>query len=66
MPQRKQETAAANKSGQLTPAGQGGAPQAKSTSTGSTMSRTERKAETAEANKAGQLTPAGQGGAPQK
>ena len=29
--QRKAETAAANKSGQLTPAGQGGAPQTKST-----------------------------------
>ena len=62
--QRKAETAAANKSGQLTPAGRGGAPQAKSTAT-STKTREARKAETATAGKSGQLTPAGQGGAPQ-
>jgi len=63
--QRKAETAAANKSGQLTPAGQGGAPQAKAAATPSTRTRAQRKAETAAANKAGQLTPAGQGGTPQ-
>ena len=56
--QRKAETAAANKAGQLTPAGQGGAPQAKSTAK-STVSREQRKRETAAANKAGQLAPAG-------
>ena len=58
--QRKAETAAANKSGQLTPAGQGGAPQAKTT-TASTKTREQRKAETVEAQKKGELTPAGQG-----
>ena len=64
--QRKAETAAANKAGQLTPAGQGGAPAAKpGAASGPTVSREQRKAETAAANKAGQLTPAGPGGAPQ-
>ena len=58
--QRKAETAAANKAGQLTPAGQGGAPQAKTTTT-STKTREQRKAETVEARKKGELTPAGQG-----
>jgi len=61
--QRKAETAAANKSGQLTAPGVGGAPQAKSTAT-STKTREERKAETAAAAKAGQLTAPGQGAAP--
>jgi hypothetical protein len=59
--QRKAETAAANKSGQLTPAGQGAAPQAKTT-TASTKTREQRKAETVEAQKKGELVPAGQGG----
>ena len=64
--QRKAETAAANKAGQLTPAGPGGAPTTKSTAaSGPTTSREQRKAETAAANKSGQLTPAGPGGAPQ-
>jgi len=58
--QRKAETAAANKAGKLTPAGEGGAPQAKSAATaGSAVSREQRKADTAAANKAGQLAPAG-------
>jgi len=58
--QRKAETAAANKAGQLTPAGQGGAPAAKpAAASGSSVSRQQRKAETAAANKAGQLAPAG-------
>ena len=58
--QRKADTAAANKAGQLTPAGQGGAPVSKSAATaGSAVSRDQRKADTAAANKAGQLAPAG-------
>ena len=58
--QRKAETTAANKAGQLTPAGQGGAPASKSAATaGTPVSREQRKAETAAANKAGQLAPAG-------
>ena len=58
--QRKAETAAANKAGQLSPAGQGGAPVAKpAAASGSSVSREQRKAETAAANKAGQLAPAG-------
>lgn len=58
--QRKAETAAANKAGQLTPAGQGGAPTAKSAApAGSAVSRAQRKADTAAANKAHQLAPAG-------
>ena len=61
--QRKAETAAANKAGKLTPAGQGGAPVDKSAAaTGPTKTRAERKAETAAAAKSGQLTPAGEGG----
>jgi hypothetical protein len=56
--QRKAETAAANKGGQLTPAGEGSAPVAKST-TKSTRTRAERKAETLEARKAGTLAPPG-------
>ena len=58
--QRKAETAAANKAGKLTPAGQGGAPVDKSVAaSGPTTTRAERKAETAAAAKAGQLAPAG-------
>jgi len=56
--QRKAETAAANKSGELTPAGGGEAPKAKSTSK-STVSRDQRKAETAKMNEEGKLAPAG-------
>jgi len=59
--QRKAATAAANKSGELTPAGQGGAPQPKTTKTTSSKTREQRKAETVEARKQGELVPAGQG-----
>ena len=55
---RKAETAAANQAGQLTPAGGGEAPKAKSTAQ-STVSRDQRKKETAKMNEAGQLAPAG-------
>ena len=58
--QRKAETAAANKAGQLTPAGEGGAPVSKSATTaGKPVDRAQRKSETAAANKARQLAPAG-------
>jgi len=57
--QRKAETAAMNESGQLTPAGGGEAPKAKSKQAPSSMTREQRKAETAKANEAGQLAPAG-------
>ena len=56
--QRKAETAAANKAGELTPAGGGTAPAAKSTAK-STVSRDQRKAETAKMNQEGKLAPAG-------
>ena len=56
--QRKADTAAANKAGDLTPAGGGEAPKAKSTAK-STVSRDQRKAETAKMNQEGQLAPAG-------
>jgi|SRR5450755_2748290 FlaG/FlaF family flagellin (archaellin) len=56
----KSETKAAEKAGQLTPAGQGAAPMEKST-TKSTKTRAERKAETRAAAKAKELTPAGEG-----
>jgi Domain of unknown function (DUF4148) len=59
----KAETKAAEKSGQLTPAGEGSAPVAKSTAK-STTPRSTVKAETKAAEKAGQLTPAGEGAAP--
>jgi hypothetical protein len=62
--QRKAETAAANKAGELTPAGGGAAPVAKSTAKGPTKSREQTKSETAAANRAGELTPAGGGAAP--
>ena len=60
--QRKAETAAANKAGQLTPAGVGGAPVAKSAApSGSSVTREQRKAATVEAQKKGELVPAGPG-----
>jgi FlaG/FlaF family flagellin (archaellin) len=55
----KSETKAAEKAGQLTPAGQGAAPMEKST-TKSTKTRAERKAETKMARDAGTLKPAGE------
>jgi len=60
--QVKAETRAAQKSGDLTPAGGGEAPMAKP-HTGSKMTKEQRKAETAEARKKGELAPAG-GGSP--
>ncbi len=57
----KAETRAAEKSGQLTPAGEG-SPGAKTPNTPSTKTRAERKAETLEARRAGTLKPAGPGG----
>ena len=52
--QRKAETAAANKSGQLTPAGQGGAPQTKAAATSPGHRRAPNaRPHTAAANKAG-------------
>ena len=57
--QRKAETAKMNEAGQLTPAGGGEAPKAKSTQAHTPVSREQRKAETAKMNEAGQLAPAG-------
>jgi hypothetical protein len=57
----KAETRAAEKSGQLTPAGED-SPGAKVPDTKSTKTRAERKAETLLARKAGTLKPAGPGG----
>lgn len=57
--QVKVETRAAEKAGQLTPAGQGGAPMAKASEPGPAKTRAQRKAETLEARKAGTLAPAG-------
>lgn len=54
----KAETRDAEKSGKLTPAGQGGAPAA-APAAGPTKTRAQRKAETIEARKAGTLAPAG-------
>src|SRR5436305_14209457 len=54
--QVKAETRAAQKSGDLTPAGGGGAPMAKP-HTGSKMTKEQRKAETMEARKKGELAP---------
>ena len=62
--QVKAETRAAEKAGQLTPAGQGSAPSVKASDVGPAKTRAERKAETMAARKAGQLTPAGQGSGP--
>jgi hypothetical protein len=58
--QMKAETAAANRAGELTPAGGGTAPAAKTASKGPTKTREQRKAETMEARKKGELRPAGQ------
>ena len=55
----KAETRAAEKAGQLTPAGQGSAPTVKTPDTGPKMTRAERKAETLRARKEGTLQPAG-------
>lgn len=62
--QRKAETAAANKAGELAVPG-GNLPPPKQTGKPSTQTREQRLAETAEANKAGQLTKTGGGEAPQ-
>jgi hypothetical protein len=56
--QVKAETRAAEKAGQLTPAGQGSGPVTAAAS-GPAKTRAERKAETLEARKAGTLAPAG-------
>ena len=58
--QMKAETAAANKAGELTPAGGGAAPASKTAATGPTKTREQRKAETMEAKKKGELRPPGQ------
>ena len=57
--QRKADTAAANKSGTLAPAGQGPGAMASQPSTGSDKTRTDRKAQTEADRKAGKLAPAG-------
>ena len=57
--QRKAETAAANRAGQLTPAGEG--PVAPAPSKTSTMSREQRKAQAKADQKAGKMVPAGEG-----
>ena len=58
--QVKEETRAAQKAGELTPAGGGAAPVAKSSTTShSTMTREQRKQATLEARKKGELAPAG-------
>ena len=59
--QRKAETAAANKSGALAPAGQGPGAMASQPSTGSDKTRTDRKAQTQADAKAGKIAPAGEG-----
>ena len=58
--QRKADTAAANKAGQLTPAGQGGP--GMTVPSGSSMTRAERKAQTQADAKAGKLAGAGDAG----
>ena len=60
--QRKAETAAANKAGQLTEPGQG--PMAPAPSTKSTMTREERKAQARADEKAGKMAAPGQGVSP--
>ena len=57
--QRKAETAAANKAGQLTPAGEG--PAAPAPSKTSTMTWEQRKAQARADQKAGKMVPAGEG-----
>ena len=56
--QVKAETRAAQKAGQLTPAGQGGA-RSSAPAQPSTLTTAERKAQTLEARKQGELQPAG-------
>jgi len=58
--QRKADTAAANKAGKLTSAGEGGSV-APTPSTKSTMTKAERKAQTKSDQKAGQMLAAGEG-----
>ena len=57
--QRKAETAAANKAGELTPAGGGVAPKDKSNPANYNVSVPQRRAETAKMNKSRELVPAG-------
>ncbi|MEP6739596.1 MAG: DUF4148 domain-containing protein [Caldimonas sp.] len=57
----KAETKAAEKSGKLTPAGEGPGAMGAAPSTSSTKTRAERKAETRAAAKTGGLAPAGEG-----
>ena len=65
--ERKAETLQAQKAHELTPAGGGTAPVAKSTKKHSTKSRAQVKQETMESRKKGELVPAGGGGpAPSK
>ena len=59
--QRKADTAAANKSGNLAPAGQGPGAMASQPSTGSDKTRTDRKAQTQADIKSGKTAPAGEG-----
>ena len=61
--QRKADTAAANKAGELVPAGQGGPKMA--VPSGSTMTKDERKAQTQADAKAGQIAGAGDAAAHQ-
>ena len=64
--ERKSETMAARKAGQLTPAGQGSGP-VTAAAPGPAKTRAQRKAETLEAAKKGELVPAGEGSpAPKK
>ena len=58
----KAQTKAAEKSGQLTPAGE--ATGSVTPSKSSTVDRSQRKADTKAANKAGKLTPAGEAAGP--
>ena len=60
--QRKAETAAANKAGQLAPAGATQKADVAEAARKPTKTREQRKAETEEARKKGQLAPAGEGG----
>ena len=65
--ERKKETLEAQKAHELTPAGGGTAPVAKSTKKTTTKSRSQVNQETMEARKKGELVPAGGGGpAPSK
>ena len=60
--QRKADTAAANKAGQLAPAGATQKADVADAARKPTKTREQRKAETDEARKKGELTPAGEGG----